>query len=79
MKNLNKKCSICGLHNCQEDYFICLDCINGNITKHKYKKELWQAPNSMNFIESKFIENIDSLSEEKKSELLNLLTKNKAV
>ena len=79
MKNLSRECSICGLHNCKADYFICLDCINGNIAKRKFQKAIWQAPNTMEFIENKFIENIDSLSEENKSELLKLLAKNKAV
>lgn len=74
MKNINRKCGICGLHTCNEDYFICYTCINGDKKKKIYKKEIWQAPSSMSFIESKFFENIDSLSEDKKTELLNLLS-----
>lgn len=69
MKNLNRKCCLCGYQTCESDKIVCNEC-------KRYKSTwTWKIPSSMDYIEHKFIENIASLSAERKEELINLLSK----
>lgn len=69
MDNLSRKCCLCGNNTCKYNKIVCETCRGYDSVW------TWKVPYSMDYVEHKFIENIESLSEEKKEELRKLLSK----
>lgn len=69
MDNLSRICCLCRKNTCKHNQIVCDTCKNYDSVW------TWKIPSTMDYIEYKFFENIETLSEEKKEELIKLLSK----
>lgn len=69
MDNLSRICCLCNKNTCKYNQIVCDTCKSYNSVW------TWKIPSTMDYVEHKFFENIETLSEEKKEELINLLSK----